>query len=490
MSKETTTAVQTPFGSFAIEGDPTALRQTKSLPAKPSPGQEQKNQDQASPPAKGDPAPKPAKPKQVPAVKAVQNEFLKIVRGDPPKEDVKDVEDGAKGEEGAGDPPKANAPLTEDRIAEVAATVAGKVVEGIEARRVAAAAEVAEPKEEEPDDSKLPDRYQEDEPVYEALKQLDPKKYGDIIQRISKSSREEDAYIAAWKKANPGKEFDEADEAHNAFYDRIEVKIPQADLDKAKERSVEIRAKRAAKATIDDERRRERESASAAELESEAKRQSSIEALRAIAQALPEYDLVGKTQDEQSAIMAQMSEDKAALAAINQIAPIAAERFRNVQLLFAGALKLDPKNPHHAAIVNAAKEAHKRITALPADKQIVGGRRYIPATEFNKLTAEQRAGVWTVGAAEISEVLREEIAANLTAGIKNTRKLAREIAGLPPEDDDSNAGAGSAVSRSGGASSAINSVSFAAGGRLPAASRGKRGAAAVEDAFWKSVGGS
>lgn len=480
MSDESVTRISTPFGDFGIQQDPTVLRQTKSLPAKPS----AKPAPDPAPPQPEQPATAKvaAKPRPVPAVHQVQNEFLKIVRGEPKAEEAEPAEK----EEAAPAPP---APITDDRIAEVASVAAGKVFEGIEARRAAAERKVEAPPAEVSDDE-LPERYRDDEPVYEALKRMDPKRYGDIVQRISKSDREEAAYIVAWKNANPGKEFDDSDESHNSFYDKIEVKIPEKDLAAAREKSVEIRAGRAAKAAISEERSKARESEVAASAEAAAAKRGGVETLRAIASALPEYDLLGKSQEEQAAIMQEMATDKAATAVINQIAPIAAERFRNVELLGSGRIKLDPNNPHHAAIVKAAGEAHKRISALPADKQVVGGRKYVPAAEYNKMTPEHREKAWTIGPDEISEVLREEFAANLTAGIENTRKLAREIAGLPPEDEGEKAGNQSRASGSSGTPSTLSSVSNVVSGRPASGGRGRSGTASTVDRFWKSVGGS
>ena len=486
--------IQTPFGMVGV-ADPTTLVQERILPRREPPKQEEK-----APHAKPDEKPEETKEKRSAAL-GIRDTFLDMIN--PPRKpgekretdeekakreaDEKKAKDDEEARKREDDERRRNSEMTPERIAEISAKAAGAVVEQL---GIKPGEKDVEDPITEPDLDKLPERYQEDADLYTALAETNPDKYKDIVRRIAASDAAEQKYIGDWKKKNPGKEFDPDDDAHDEFYDKIEVKIPEKDLKAAREKSVDIRAARVTRETLEAERRKLQAKERSQTVEATSKQRAGVETLRILTEIDPKLDLLVQDEGKRNEVLKVIQSDRALNTTFEQLAPIASEQFRQVELLSAGAVQYDPANAHHAAIVNAATEAHKEISALPEENRIIEGRKYVSPDVFAKLPADKKTEVWTVGPAEISSVLRRKFAQTLRDGVKNTRRLAREIAGLPPEEDDSGGGGEGRATDRRPSTFARGGVLNAVGGRTTASRRGSPGSKNPEDAFFQAVGGS
>ena len=488
--------ITTTFGVVPV-GDPTRMVQERVLPKREAP----KPDDQKQPPPKQDP------PKEEPADRrsaalGVRDTFLNMIspplkpgeKRETPEEKAKREEEEKKAKDAQeakareDEARQRESAMTPEKIAEISARAAGAVVEQLGLKKNGTGESTPQP--EPPDPDKLPERYKDDADLYTALSELNPEKYKDIVRRIAASDASEQKYIADWKRKNPDKEFDPDDDAHDEFYDKIEVKIPEKDLKAAREKSVDIRAARVTRETLEAERRKLQAKERSQTVEATSKQRAGVETLRILTEIDPKLDLLVQDEGKRNEVLKVIQSDRALNTTFEQLAPIASEQFRQVELLSAGAVQYDPANAHHAAIVNAAAEAHKEISALPAESRIIEGREYVAPDVFAKLSPEKQRSVWTVGPAEISMVIRRQFAKTLQEGVKNTRKLAREIAGLPPEDESDSGASGARATDRRPSTFAGGGVINSAGGRTVASRRGSPGSRNAEDAFFQAVGGS
>lgn len=268
-------------------------------------------------------------------------------------------------------------------------------------------------------------------PVLKELEELDPKRFTGIVDKAKEfygKGGTEDQYKAQWKKENPGKEFNEADEEHEAFYNDNEPVFDDDDLDAAKESIIEKRvlAKaeeklRPVKADIDADR---------------AKKAAAPKVTQYIDSAVLELTeavnpgLKGVDPKEWAAT------DPLATRLLKRTAPKYAPIIQAVAELESGH-PFDEKNQSHTAAANALHQIESALTQLPEDKlyipvevdgQVVGYQKFATIEKFSKASAEERSKMWTV----TGDILAKQIGQQWQKEVSEEYKNISEDTGYKP----------------------------------------------------------
>lgn len=198
------------------------------------------------------PKPEEKKPDEQPVVEqaklaeAVRNSLKSRLRGqEPKKEEVKKEDEPApepkkedvkaKEEE----PPKRTARKPKEdsdalKIAAAAAETAKAALEiSRQSRQEAPKATAQPPKPKVDPFSDVPEEYQEDIPILQAMEKKYPGKYTGIATKFAQSAVRASQYKKDWEKSNPGQEFDPAAESHNAFFEKNDVTWNDKDYSRA-----------------------------------------------------------------------------------------------------------------------------------------------------------------------------------------------------------------------------------------------------------------
>jgi len=397
----------------------------------------------------------PAAPDPKPPEKAVEKPFSALraalgIKDQAPEKKVEKPEAEKKEEKLADapekptekakvEPAKEPDPEPEKKVKRVAKPVAK--VEGAEdlKRATESLAKAADDirkaaKPEKPEEVKLelPEEIDVDE--IKALEELDPKKFKGLEQKARKfwgKGGQEDQYIAAWKKANPGQQFDADAPEHSDFYSENEPFVTDAER-KAAQRHIgakiaEKRAEEAAKKVTEPVQRqlaRER-----AEKVAEPQRASweqelikaSVEAADPEAKGMD----VSKLADEHPllhGVVTQIHES---------VKPAITELFA----LKNGA-PFDPKNQVHTTLMEAAEQLQENILQRPEDDRelpvigaggkVVGYKTFVPMREFYAMSKEAQASHWTVTEDVILNAIQNDVRAATASGFKaEADKIAR-----------------------------------------------------------------
>lgn len=289
----------------------------------------------------------------------------------------------------------------------------------------------AQPKAPESVSLELPEEIDVDE--LKALEELEPKKFKGLEEKARKfwgKGGQEDQYIADWKKANPGQQFDSEAAEHAEFYDKNEPFVTDHER-KAAQRHIGAKiatskAEEAArKVTEPVQRQIARERAvKAAEPQQSQWEQDLIKS--AVETADPESKGidVSKLADEHPllhGVVTQLHET---------VKPALAELFA----LKNGA-PYDAQNPVHTTLMAVAEqlegqilqqpEADRELPILGAGGKVVGYKTFLPMRQFHGLSKVKQAEHWTVNEDTILSAIQNDVR---SATVANFRAEAEKIA--------------------------------------------------------------
>lgn len=260
----------------------------------------------------------------------------------------------------------------------------------------------------------------------QALEAVDPKRFKNLEKRMREfagKGGKEDQYIDAWKKANPGQEFDGDAEEHADFYEKNEPFVSETDRVKAQK----FLREQAAKAAAEDASRKATEP-----LQREMARERALRAVEKEAPAMHDSilrDVVELSDPEmKGADLAKLKDEHPVLHRIVE------ETFSPMRPVIAEALALkngaffDRENPIHNALLGAAQDLSRQMEAAPEDAKIrevkndkgkvVGQLTFVPMEEFYKLPKKEQAKHWTIGEDDVLKALQNDLRAEIPKRFK------------------------------------------------------------------------
>ena len=286
--------------------------------------------------------------------------------------------------------------------------------------------------EQTADPLELPDDIDPEE--LRALEKIDPVKFKDFEKRgraFWGKGGQEDKYIAEWKRAHPGQEFDKDAEEHAEFYEEHEPYASTADRAKAQRRIGADLAKAEAEATakrvsepVQRQLARDR-----AERDSKAPMDQFLTGLRAAAVEAADPEMKG-------ADLSKLKEEHPMLEEIvggihQSVQPAISELFA----LKHGA-PFDAKNKTHEAIMGVAVQLERQILDLPEDDRalpvlgkggkVVAYRHFVPMAQYRDMDENQRRSAWTVTEDTVLEAIQNDVKTETARLFKaESEKIAR-----------------------------------------------------------------
>jgi hypothetical protein len=303
--------------------------------------------------------------------------------------------------------------LQKEDIKEVAKAVASTVAEAV-SKNIPQPPAVQQPAPPPPPQPEPENVIKVGEDVYELsnedLERLDvlrylerakPEKYADISKRYMDSIRKALEYRARWEKENPGEEFNPAD--HEEALAAFEVDYDEDDYVSA---LASMRAERIAEQRIravEQEQRMRQALADAARAQGEAVaamfKELGGEFAEAAKNGQVDPDTARKLAEEDPAGEVAMRAASRLAAAVNEL-----------ELLSRGARQFDPTNEIHKGLAQLIDEQERYIESLPADKQVVDGKKFVRASLYAVLPEEQRANCWRLTTNDVRNIIINQFA--------------------------------------------------------------------------------
>lgn len=299
---------------------------------------------------------------------------------------------------------KGGGDLPAEKVAEIAAAAAGKVVK-----------EVVRPAEKKQDPApEYPEEYKADAPIYDRMAQMNPQKYGNLKKDLSEFAVRESEYRAAWEAKNDGETFDPEAAEHSAFYAKFTPDIDEKDIDLAEQQIERERIQEEVDRRVNERIapiQRER-----LEIQIQPKIGNS---LRSIAQAAISAVFPDLKPDELTEESFAELKEKAPrqLEIIDQESAKAGEVAQAYIRVINGIDAVNTQSPVHREMLDAVSRVQSFILSRPAAerrRKTSDGRtvEFLRLEEFAKLPKAQQSNYWTVGEAEVVAQLEEDVSTN------------------------------------------------------------------------------
>lgn len=278
-------------------------------------------------------------------------------------------------------------------------------------------APAAPPAPKKEDFSGLPEDVRRKLPVLQKMAELNPDKYGNIVEEIKSYTGKEEAYVAQWEKEHPGEEFDAEDKSHDAWYAKHKPEYSPDDYEDAR---VEIRMEpKLKKLAEENQSYRERVEAS----ERQAKIKPMVEGLAADASKQIATAINKEFTDPE-----KLQSDPVAQEIVQNVSRSAAAHIDTLAGLMSTTVKYDDTNPQHRYLYDFAVDLDQRIKALPASETTSDGKRFATQDEWANMSDAQRRSHWKLGIPEISSALTNRFADHAVQHHSQETKRLEEMA--------------------------------------------------------------
>ncbi len=236
------------------------------------------------------------------------------------------------------------------------------------------------------------------------------KAFADSIVNASK-------YQQQWEEAHPGETFDPEDSQHDAFYAKNDVNIDQNHYSRTL-------ARMESQQTL--EKGESKLAKRLAELEAKEKLRDAEPKIQA-AGAAAEISFFSMAGDEfakvvdpngniDAAEIKRIVEADPSKSVIVQVAGLVPAFAKDLHKLVNGLVEFDEKNKGHVFIDNFATRYVKTVKEMPAAAQAAFGARlnkensgtFIPPSQYNKLSAEERSQHWTLTEPDLARLYAAE----------------------------------------------------------------------------------
>lgn len=357
------------------------------------------------------PPPPPEPPKVTNPMQRLAENFLQVPDADRQPEKKKEDAPAKPAKPAAPAKPKRAVPPPAPAL--TAEQMAAAVAEGT-ARAIA-----AKPKQDEPpkpeSDGELSAEDKKRLPVLERLEKLMPEQYKGISKKYKDSRKAEEKYIAEWKAANPGQEFDGDSDVHDAFYEKNEIEWQDEDYMEAQ---ADIRAEAKIEERMRPVQGKLTEFDRMQKLQAEAPKigeEQNFHAREFWKHMGKDYEGLVTEKGLDMAKWAELEKADPVLHGIRAQAAIALNiETQEMYKLMNGLATYDEANPVHVNLTEFATRIEAELASKPADEQRdAEGRQFLPAEKYYKLPKAQRESLyWTPSMRDLMAVRSAELAGN------------------------------------------------------------------------------
>lgn len=266
--------------------------------------------------------------------------------------------------------------------------------------------------------------------VFKQMEEMFPDQYKGFADKYQGAMKKLREYAAEWERKHPGETFDEDAEEHGDFVNKLEADVAYEEDDYSEALAV-VTAKSLAP----------KEEAKDPEIEKIKERLNKFEIQDRIAKAAPvieqmsiasadefwksmggDYAKVinddGTVNNDQ--LLAIKNADEDTFNRLKQTAIAAYGHAREIYLLENGLTEYDAvRNPSHKYLSDTAIAAEEIFQKRPPEKQLNDeGKPFVTKAQWNKLTPEERAKVWTFTANDLGFIVAKDLAKRTLEGIK------------------------------------------------------------------------
>jgi len=401
-------------------------------------------------------------PEKTEAELAPAVEFVSRYLGKPAEDDGKESEkpkkqdDAPPGDEPAGDdPPKRKPKKVVDRREEDRQVIdeekLGRAIGETIAKSTAAAKEAEKPKVEDKPAADTPESRKLR--VLAQLEENHPDRYKGIQERYKNNLTKFKEYAKKWQDENPGETFNQDDDEHEEFRDKLwnEAKYDDDDFHMA---VVDLRLKERERAATEQKKDDPETAAMRAKLEEMERKEKLRENQQEIAKSSAEagnafWKNMGKEFEgvvtETGAIsrkalgdIKERDEDEHAI--VVQSAAIVEQLSAAIQCLDQRLVKYDETNQAHQVLSQFIRDQGEAMMKLPEKDRLSddGKKVFVSDDVYSKMSAKEREGAWTFTTKDIQIRLAKTYAKNAMKKIEHDREWFQKRAkraGLIKEDD-------------------------------------------------------
>lgn len=245
--------------------------------------------------------------------------------------------------------------------------------------------------------------------VLQQMAKLDSSKYGDLPRKFTDLAKATAEYKAKWESENEGESFDPDDSAHDSFFQKNQIRYAKKDF------------KAAEMALVRPEQPKD---------ESALKEIQSLKAKEKVREVMPRAiqvfaEGVESFLDQLDPEMAKSARDGGrdkliedfpddadeVLRAASSIEAVSIEAHRILET--DGLVEIDGSNKVHNLIVDIIRRKEP-VTVGVRDSE---GRPFATWSQWASMTDQQRAAHWHLGAAEIVDIVSQDLAASVRADL-------------------------------------------------------------------------
>lgn len=269
---------------------------------------------------------------------------------------------------------------------------------------VAPAAPAAEPpKKEEPKDPDdgLLDEEKEMLRLARFAEKKNSTKYAGHADKLSAFFRKNAEFVAKKQAEDPEYDFSEDNPEYKAFLNANRPPAIPAHEQRALEREM-IKEEVLEETRAESQKRTEEEQTRARhdELRKQHKQDANKFWKETVTVALPD-ELMATIKEHGVAKAREMHPLEYQIA--DHVTKNAADAVEEFMLISSGVKQLDPNNPQHVGIVQFINDECADFAKNGGDDRVRNGKQFIGRVEYQRLTAQQRAGFWTFSNAELVE---------------------------------------------------------------------------------------
>ncbi len=312
----------------------------------------------------------------------------------------------------------------------------------------------------------VPERFAKDLPIYRALAEANPAKYGDITTRLSRVDQKEAEYSRDWQAKNPGKPYDPNDDEHTPFFESQTIEISQKEWSEAEKKAETSRIKSDIKSEFkaeqDQKLQEEQRKAASGQLVEKVRSTLANDIIGIAKRLIPDLELKGDKVDDQI-----KSIDEASPALTFAIETPLRQHMEAVQAALAissGLAQFNQQDPSHQVFLTAVRELDQLYNSQPESsplRKAQNGSTYVSPGAWINLSPEDKARHFTLTQDEVVQYLGTKFEMDVEARFK---RLSGSGATNPSQSNSGDgSGAGSAQARQPEEPKRFTSVSTSAG---------------------------
>jgi hypothetical protein len=259
--------------------------------------------------------------------------------------------------------------------------------------------------------------------VFHVMSKLDQAKYGDLPERFTKVAQATAKYKAKWEQENPGESFDPDDSAHDAFFEKNQVKYDRKDFKRAEHR---LATEGDTDPKVQELEKTNKELLAKHKIKELEPQIANVWAanLDAMIESIsPDILKVAREGGKDKLLSEYPVEGEEILRAAEALNVFSVEAHRLLE--GDGLFAPDVNNRVHSRILDVIRKQEQMIPAQSRENRLdPDGRDFATWAQWATMSPQQQANYWHLGAAEVVEIMSRDMGARVKYELERLEKLA------------------------------------------------------------------